>query len=273
MPGNDPEPKRLTGERLEFVRERARSGQQPKKIAKALEVPVRLVERALRELGDKDALRRARIRLVLMGLLALGAFVASGYGIHLMMARAERARADEDAKRREAQNRAIEDRIYQVLDKREPGHDDEVAAHLESDDEAIRLGSVRYLLLVGRDARFRAALDHVFDRVQRIRLATIQLAAKRPSAEVDEVLAAAAARPELELAERILALDALKERPPSALLAVSAKVLEVVADRQEGLRRAAHELLARAFPRAAVTWSPDGPALQAAWRSVLMVRR
>ena len=103
---------------------------------------------------------------------------------------------------------------------------EEIAKHLECDDEAVRLGAVRYLLLVGSGAKLAAALEHAFDKSQRVRLATIQLASKRQCREVDDMLALVAARPGLETADRILALEGLRDRPKGLLLAISSLLIQ-----------------------------------------------
>jgi hypothetical protein len=270
MPQNDPEPKRLTGERLDFVR--GNRHEHPKKLAKALGVPVRHVERALRDLGDADALRRARIRRGGLGLVLTAALGGAGYATHLMMAARDKTTAAEEARRREAAAREAERRIYEVLDRRERGHDREVAKELRNDDEAVRLAAIRYLFTAGSGSELRSALDHIADVSSRVRLATIQLAGEQRSPSVAEALLTVATSREQGFAERALALEGLKRQEPRQVQLCAARLVPVCSDPNPTLRRATHEVLAMAFPAARVQLSPDPVALRASWQAVVEVR-
>jgi hypothetical protein len=269
MAQSTPEPRRLSEERLQFIRENRQ--EPPKKLAKALGVRLKLVEQALCEIGDEDALKRARRRRIARILVALLFLLGVGYKGYRLHEASDHARAEQDAKAREAANRATEKRIYEFLDRREAGHDEEIAQHLTSDDEALRLAATRYVLVVGTGAQLDAALEHVYDKSPRVRLATIQLASKRPCRAVDQVLADVASRPGLDLGERSLALEGLKSRPQRTLLDLASRIYDVLGDPNPTLSRAAHDLLARAFPNAGVPWSADPSVLRSSWRAVFEV--
>jgi hypothetical protein len=262
---------RLPQDKVDFIR--ANRSEPPKKLAQALEVPVRHVNRVLRELGDRDAIRSARRRLVLRTVLGLALLVAAGYGVKRWLEDRGRKLGLEDARQKEQEARKAEQGIYQLLDKHEAGHDDEVAKKLLHEDEAVRLASVRYLLTQGRGTQLFNALQHVSDPSRRVRLATIQMAADVPAASVDDVFLNVAADKTRDLAERKMAFAGLKKRPIARLRPViGPKLLELLSEPQPALRKDAHDVLALAFPEAKVAYSEDALALRTGWQNWLEVR-
>jgi hypothetical protein len=261
----------LAREKIDFIC--ANRSEPPKKLAQALDVPLKQVERVLKQLGDRDALRRARRQLVLRVVLGLLLLVAAGYGMKRWI-EDRRHRFDlEDARQKEEEAKKTQQGIYQLLDKHEPGHDDEVAKSLLHEDPAVRLAAVRYLLAHGRGTALFNALQHVSDPSQRVRLATLQMAVDVPAASVDDLLLSVAADKTRELAERTLALEGLKKRPIARLRPVlGSKLLDLLSEPQTVIRRDAHDVLALAFPEAKVGYSEDVLALRLSWQSFLEVR-
>jgi hypothetical protein len=261
----------LSQEKIEFIR--SKRGEPPKQLARALDVPLRQVERVLKQLGDREAIRRSRRRLVLKTALGVALVAAAGYGVKRFVEDRQRKFDLEDARQKEQQARKTEQGIYQFLDKHEPGHDDEVAKELLNESDAVRLASVRYLLAHGRGTQLFNALQHVSDPSPRVRLATLQMAADVPAASVDDVFLNVAADKTRELSERTMALSGLKKRPIARLRPVlGTKLLDVLSEQQTVLRRDAHDVLALAFPEAKVAYSEDAFALRIAWQSFLEVR-
>src|SRR5579872_6562257 len=111
----------LPQDKVDFIR--ANRAESPKKLARALGVAVRHVDRVLKQLGDRDALRRYRRRLVLKGVLGFALFAAAGYGAKRWIEDRRRKFDLEDARQREKEARKAEQGIYRFLDKHEPGHE------------------------------------------------------------------------------------------------------------------------------------------------------
>jgi hypothetical protein len=262
---------RLTPEQLDFIAKNRH--EPPKKLARELGVSVRHVDRALRDLGDKAARRRTRLRNATASALALVAVSVTGYLTKSWFDSRQRGTAKEEAKQRALIARATEHTIYDELDRREKGHDDDVAKQLSNEDEAVRLAAIRYLLTSGSGARLATALEHVKDPAQRVRLATIQMAADSPaSAAVDETLLGVASDKAAGLPERTMALSGLRKRPVARVRPLGPRLLDLLGEPLEPLRRGAHDVLASAFPEARLSYLPDPARLRAVWQDVVEVR-
>lgn len=235
-------------------------------IMRALGVSARLVARAEARLDDASFARRHRTRKTFA--VAAGAFSVLALGLVMWVRRG----GDQPGAQvsRDPSSTRTEQSLYAALDARDPAHVAIAAGQLQSEDEAVRLAALRYLMSMG--VREPGALRLLNDGSSRVRLAALQYLAAGPPGlpGVSERAVSMALDDQRELAERLLAMD-LVEREVNGVDSrdVARRLIPLVSDTRGALRIRGERLLERLLggrPAELTNPTPDSQQRINAWR-------
>lgn len=260
-------PQPLSPESLAYLAQHA--DERPKDLAKATGISRRAVARALRSIAHAKTARPARRRTTLLA--ASVAIVLLGVGAAYGAWRSNTGpRSQTTAAPRSAADQASEDAVYRYLETNARGHDREALLLLESRFESTRLAAVRYLLKLGAPGESRAkALKLVDDSEARVRLATIQLAAKLEGGEVTRLLVELACNSARPIADRMLAVSSLRDHSRASVEKQARTLAAALDSAPPALRQSLHGLLSCVLPEAGVSTEANSVALSAAWSHAL----
>ncbi len=198
---------------------------------------VRLAEEQL--LGEVIGRRQRRRYLF----LAAGVFlVAAGVIYTYLPAKEGDSAADPQ---RTAAVKAAERSIYAALDQGDKAQAGQIAEHLQSKDEPLRLAALRFLAKVDPEPYRDRLLPLTADASPRVRLAAIQLVGKLGGSQVQDTLALLLKDAKCPLNERLVAANVLETRPSKTKRQLAHQLLPVLLDKQPALRARVSRLLAK----------------------------
>lgn len=184
---------------------------------------------------DRDRLASSvRARRVLVVALALGVAATAAWNLD---GRSEPSARKAAPTTRDAGVVQAEHDLYSAIDRQDAAKVSEAVEGLSSDDEGLRLASLRYLATV-RAVEHTPALLRLFDDPsERLRPAALQLVGGFPGQEVESKLVLVSLDHARPIAERNQALTALSSRPPSDSRALARSLLPGLLDPSQPLRQ------------------------------------